>query len=219
MRAILFGASGVLGRDSAELQVHPRDFLVGIDGGVLLAQKAGFRVDFAVGDWDSLPKSQRSVLTRIPHVSLNRDKERSDLFYALAAAIQAGAREIVCLGVTGGRPDHHLASLYDLSIFSSGRYGRLRKIQAMGEEGDYHFLSEVIPLWTGQLKRKTLVSVFALDGPVEGLNLSGFKFTLKNAVLTSSSQGLSNWVCGRRCQVQLKKGKAVVILPRSFQNV
>jgi thiamine pyrophosphokinase len=178
----------------------------------------GYDPHVAVGDWDSL-KSGREILSRIPHLSLSSHKDRSDLFFAARAAVALGADELVCLGVTGGpRVDHHLASLFDLAEFSTGRYGKLKSVRAIGLDGEYSFLSESIPVWTGQLKRKQLVSIFALKGHAQGVTLKGFRYPLSNAALSSSSRGLSNQAKARNCEVHLRKGQLLVIMPGYWMN-
>jgi thiamine pyrophosphokinase len=196
-----------------EVKIRPSDLFIGIDGGTSLWFEIGKVPHFAVGDWDSLKKKE--LLSRIPHVTLSVDKDRSDLFFAVIAAIEAGAQEIVCLGVTGGRPDHHFASLADLTEFSTGKRGLLKSIQAKGVEGDYFFISEKIPSWSAQYPVDTTVSIFAVGQPALGVTLSGFRYLLKQAKLEPSSRGLSNQVAGRKCEVRLRKGQLLVIMPRN----
>src|SRR5262249_29262497 len=85
------------------------DLRIGVDGGTDVWLKAGLSPHLAVGDWDSL--RSRNVLNTIPRLTYSPEKDESDLFLAARAAIDLGARSIVCAGVTGGRLDHHLASL------------------------------------------------------------------------------------------------------------
>jgi thiamine pyrophosphokinase len=146
-------------------------------------------------------------------VDVSVSKDRSDLFFAAIAALEAGATELLCLGVTGGRADHHLATLMDLSNFAAGSYGPLQSVEAYGPDGQFIFLSTQIPHWQAVLKRHQLVSIFALSPYVEGLTLSGFRYHLKQVKMNASSWGLSNQVVKRKCEVHLRKGKLLVIIP------
>lgn len=210
MKAVLFGASPA--RFEKKIKVDDQDLVIGVDGGVQTALSLGLKPDFIVGDWDSLKK--KKLQKRFKSVSLSTKKDRSDLFFAAFAAVQAGATELICYGVTGGRPDHHLATLAELSAFSTGLYGRLTRVEAHGTEASYVFLSKRIPVWKAELSVGQLVSVFAWNGKVQGLNLFGFRYPLKNYTLASSSQGLSNEVKKRKCEVYLRTGQLVVIMPR-----
>lgn len=227
MRAFLVGPLLPLGKKTLSilngLKPKRNDLRVGVDGGVLFWVESGFPPDFAVGDWDSLTErtgSKRGLLRDIPHQSLPQEKDRSDLFFAAKAAVQAGAQELICLGVTGGpRLDHHLAMLFDLAEVASGKFGTLRQVRAIGEEADYWFLSDRIPVWKASgnwlLKKNQLVSLFALGGSVSGVTLEGFKYKLDQAVLSPSSHGLSNVALKRNCEVHLRKGRLLVIIPRN----
>ena len=195
------------------LRIQQNDFIVAVDGGVNRCLEMGLRPHFAVGDWDSLENS-KAILEGIKHISLLRNKDRSDLFFAGIAALEAGATQVLCLGVTGARPDHHLAMLYDLADFASGVYGKLKAVSAIGPDGDYHFLSQAIPHWKGRLPKATTLSLFALRGPAEGVTLAGFQFPLIDTQIVPSSLGLSNRTSKRICEVHLRKGELLVIIPR-----
>jgi thiamine pyrophosphokinase len=237
MRAILLGSQiesrHTLKKLLNEVQLRPTDLRVGVDGGVAHWSEVGLPPDIAVGDWDSLKewclkqkKSQqkhrkksvhyKTLLKPIPHWTLPTQKDRADLFYAAVAALALGVNELVCLGVTGGRPDHHLATLLDLAELATGTYGACISVQAKGLEGDYFFLSEAIPRWTGSYPKGTVLSCFTLGSePVQGLSLKGLKYPLVSVALQSSSLGLSNRVCARKCEVRLRNGKLVIIMPRN----
>lgn len=215
----------------------PRDLLIGVDGGLDLLcglrandPPGGRLPDYAVGDWDSL--GDRGLLSRVRHVTLPSEKDRSDLFFAAISAIEAEASQLICLGVTGGRPDHHLATLMDLSEFSTGKYGQLKSIQAIGVEGEYLFLSGKIPVWKGKLNSKPkgqVVSFFGMGRGAKRVTLKGFKYALQRQDLEPSSRGLSNEVLGNEvlstswqgrpsyceCEVKLEAGQLLMIIPTS----
>jgi thiamine pyrophosphokinase len=214
-RAILVGP---LARDRAwlsgalkRLKVSRRDLVIGVDHGAECLARAGHAPDFAIGDWDSL-RSEKS-LRGILHITLSRDKERSDFFFALEAAVNARVHQVICLGLTGGRPDHHLGVLMDLADLAGAKGKTVRSVAAYAPEGEYHFLDKTRSRWSARLRPGTLVSLFSLGDKVGGLTLKGFKFPLKNDTLRPSSHGLSNVALKSRCEVRLKSGKLVVIVP------
>jgi thiamine pyrophosphokinase len=226
-----------------ELEVDPaRDLLVGVDGGVRVWLEAGYRPHMAVGDWDSIvevsvrggkgsAKSSRAaaeakltqaldVLSSIHHLTLHRDKDRSDLFYAAEAVIRAGAKSLICFGVTGGRPDHHLATVLELERLARGESGELTSVAAYGVEGDYHFLSGATGIWGGgtepfraQYDRARELSVFALGGDAQGVTLKGLRYELRAARMRPGSHGLSNVTRPKRSfEIRVKTGSLLVIL-------
>lgn len=221
LRAFLIGASpgqsleharatlARLGADAA------RDIFIGVDGGARVWQALGIKPHMVVGDWDSFVGADaRATLSTLHHLTLPVDKDRSDLFFAASVAHNAQATQVICLGVTGGRPDQHLATLMDLASLAAGEHGEgLTQVAAYAPEGEYHFLSPLIPRWRESFPTPRTVSIFALGSLVRGLTLKGFKFPLKESELRPSSQGLSNRSWSTTCEVSLKEGALVVIVP------
>jgi thiamine pyrophosphokinase len=196
----------------ADLKQMSRDLRVAVDGGLLVFRKMDWKPHFAVGDWDSLGREKASALLRgVFHLTLPRNKDRSDLYYACRAAISAGATDLVCLGVTGGRPDHQLAMYFDLSEIAI-EAGPVSSVMALDNDTQYRFLSEKNPQWSATLKKGQTVSIFALEGEARGVTLQGFRFPLKNAVLQPSSHGLSNQVVNAQCSIRVKKGRLLVMV-------
>lgn len=217
MRAVLMGpierVGPALSQMLRKLKITKRDVLIGVDGGVDLWLRAGFKPRLAIGDWDS-------QLARIPPrgistQTLPSEKDRSDLHFALRAAIGLGASEVICLGVTGARPDHHYGSLHEIAAAASS--GKLARVSAHGRDGDYYFQSARMKPWIGRGIQGKTVSIFAVGGPARGVTLHGFKYPLSGATLGLSTHGLSNIALSRSCQVTLKSGQLIIIVP-SFED-
>lgn len=222
MRAILVGPSkGTPKQETAlwrSLNIQASDLKIGVDGGSAIWFQRGIAPDFCIGDWDSL-KNSKKILDRCRHITLPRDKDRSDLFFGIVAAIEAGAKEILCIGVTGGRVDHHFAMLSDLSIFSSGIYGDLNSVAAQGADGTYVFLSGKIPKWSGSLTLGQTISLFSMSDVSTGVSLSGFQYSLRNTKLTPSSRGLSNCAVQENCRIRMRSGRMLLILPTASTSL
>jgi thiamine pyrophosphokinase len=210
-RYVIVGASGELPR---RLPLSARDQVIGVDGGVDALLKQGREPDLAVGDWDSLSARGRARLRKggIDTISLPKDKDRSDLFFALAVAGAAGAREVHCLGVLGGkRLDHHLAALLDLAEFAGS--GPFLRLSAEGADGQTYFLSPAMsPLRLPARKGQT-ISLFSLGSQeARGVTTRGLKYSLKSAALPPSSRGLSNVATASQVSVALKQGILAVMI-------
>lgn len=220
MRAILIGAAPSLPAEIKRflhsLSISPKDLRVGVDGGVEKWVRAGLKPQLAVGDWDSL--KNRKLLSGIPAMSLAQSKDRSDLFYAARVALELGANELVCLGVTGGRWDHQLAAVLDLSELASGKYGSLKSVKLLGSDAtsdfEMAFVSGRMKSWKGRLEVGSTVSVFALGGAATGVTLKGFCYPLKGQRLVPSSRGLSNKVKSSGCEVSLRNGCVGIVWRR-----
>lgn len=219
-RAILIGpvlARGAgLRRELAQLGYAESDLLIGVDGGVDHLFRAGIEPRLAIGDWDSLSPRSRARALAGKHLTLSRDKDRSDLYYAAALAAEAGATEIICLGVTGGRPDHHLAALFDLADVADKAPG-LRSVRVMGRDAEYVFIGASggfrgVP-YRRALPRGALVSIFSPLGKSRGVTLRGFEYALRDAILEPSSRGLSNRVTRGSCEIRLREGTLLLVIP------
>lgn len=221
-RAILLGSQvedkKVWKRLLAQLKIRSSDFLVGVDAGVWHWKELGYEPDFAVGDWDSLFKhakqrQARNILRSVPHRTLEVRKDRSDLYCALEQVSRFKVKEVSCLGVTGGRPDHHLATLLDLAFFSDW----FESLSVYSPEATYYFLSSRNRVLKGALLpfRQT-VSLFALTPKVSGVSLKGFEYPLNHAILRPSSHGLSNSITASTgARIEIARGKLLVIVLRN----
>ena len=98
------------------------DFIVAVDGGCIQAASLGLAVDLAVGDFDSAapPLDAREII-RLP-----REKDDTDLMFALKQCLARGLRQFHILGALGGRFDHSAAALHAiLHLAQSGARGLL----------------------------------------------------------------------------------------------
>lgn len=202
----------------SKLKCKRSDTLIAIDGGLATLSKLKLDADIALGDWDSLREKARqnwkNILSAVPHLSFSKEKNESDLRLAIEWAgknLRSGKTAWYFLGVTGGREDHHLASLFELS-WASDRFGRtLERLEAWDGQWQYAFLSGVLNSWGfSPVQKRQIISVFPLFGSVRGVTLQGVKYKLKNADLLSASHGLSNEVHKSRVGVKVKSGRLVV---------
>lgn len=190
------------------------DMLIAVDGGLEFCVRAGIKVDLAVGDWDSL--SGRIYLRDVPHITLPRDKDRSDTYFALGAALIAGGSSVYLAGFSGGRPDHELATFFDAAAIAVESPDRTLEINFVSERAD---CAIVTSKRTFNVARGQVVSVFAIGGAARGVSLTGFRYPLKRAVLEPSSRGLSNVVETRKIEVKVGSGTLLVIMPRIPRRV
>lgn len=194
------------------------DRLIGVDSGTLAWLKLGYQPDLAVGDWDSVTtRERRRVLTSLSHLVLSPDKDRSDFYHALQAALQWIPEEVIALGFTGGRSDHHLAALFDMAkvAHDAGKINgglALKAFRSIGPEAEYHFLAGSVRTWTGRLKKGKTVSIFSLTKLTQGVSLEGFKYSLRETDLAPSSYGLSNLTVATRQTVRIRKGQLLIVV-------
>ena len=189
------------------------DLVIGVDGGAERLLQSGIRPTICVGDWDSTSAAaKRRILSQERHLTLAKEKDRSDLHYAFQVARHFGAQEIVALGFSGGRADHQLGVLFEFAEVA-GQKSAPQSLSYLSESEVVHFISPHTRPVRLALKRGAVASVFSLLGEAGGVRLEGFRFTISGGRLAPSSHGLSNLTTAGRQRVSVKKGVLALVIP------
>ena len=181
--------------------------LVAADSGLLLAEAAGLKPDWIIGDMDSLDSEDR--LRSYPADRVIRHpagKDYSDTELALALLWEKGCAEAWIAGGGGGRIDH-LFGIRDL--FERERFPR-RWITAA--EDIYCIDGDGNVALTVSLEQGGVVSVFLLgDGPWKAES-KGLKWPLDNVRWERGLYGLSNVAIAPEIEINARQGRFMVIL-------
>jgi len=175
---------GVLRR---RIQAGIFDLVLGVDGGARYGAALGVAPGVVIGDFDSLPDSERTNLAQAEFIAYPAEKDETDLELALLYAAEQGARDIVLVAAMGGRLDMSLANILLLT------HARLTDCRVEVWHGAQ----------TGWLIRPPgeavagrpgdTLSLMPLGGTAEGVTTGGLKYPLKDAALTlGQSRGVSN---------------------------
>ncbi|MBR5279685.1 MAG: thiamine diphosphokinase [Clostridia bacterium] len=203
-RCIIIGAAPVF---TGHEVISDRDFVIVCDGGLAHVQSAGIHFDVLLGDFDSwegpIPQGDFETIT------LPKEKDDTDLMYAVKFAIQRGYVNFIFLGVLGGRTDHFLGNL------AAGAYvaekGGLCVL--FGQNERLYVLKDNI--LTLSPIPGTIVSVLSWGDQLRHVTLSGLAYPLEDATLTNDFPlGVSN-VIPRDAQsptIQIGEGTAIVIV-------
>ena len=174
-------------------------FVVGIDKGAYLAYQVGIKLDYAVGDFDSITVDELHVLEEVTKVvKLDPVKDETDTYYALN--MFKGFDNLYLLGgISGSRIDHFVANL---KLF----YDFKHLIMIDNDTVIYEVNSET-EIHKDEYK---YVSLFALED-VFDLTLTGFKYNLNNHFLSvRSGLGVSNEVLSLG-KITYSKGRILLI--------
>ncbi len=182
--------------------------IIAADHGLTAADRLNLRLDFIVGDFDSVPEEiltkYREKSTPIETFPTEKDKTDTEL------ALMHNPSVIDIVGATGTRLDHVLANLHllllplqlDISacILDSKNRIYLKKhsfsISEYAQHGDY-------------------VSLLPFTEKVSGLTLNGFKYPLDHVTLVAgSSLGISNVIKDETAEVVFTDGILLVIEAR-----
>lgn len=208
MKAVVVASGELAAGDAAWLDAA--DVVIAADGGAGSLGRIGRRPDLLIGDLDSVdpPLVERLGAGGTPIERHPADKEASDTELALAAALAAGATEVVLLGAVGGhRLDHELANLLLLADPAlAGRDVRVVRgsasIRALGGGGRLELRGAP----------GDLVTLLPVGGDVTGITTDGLRWQLEAGTLAMGrSRGLSNEVRRAPASIRIEDGTLLVV--------
>lgn len=174
------------------------DLVICTDGAAPWLAERGFRVDFVVGDMDSLDGAP--VCAQAVHAGPHEVQENTDSEKALLFALNQGADEITLLGAVGGRLDHTLGNI----TLCAGYEGRAR-VRIVDELGTLEVVRGRREL---EVKRGARLSLVALS---EGARVvtEGLRWKLAGP-LEPGTRGLSNMAVSDRVVLEVTGGPVAV---------
>jgi len=191
----------------AELEACRPKAVIAADGGARHLLAAGTVPDLIVGDMDSLSPEERAVFERRgSRIEIfPAAKDETDTQIALLKALAMPCREIRIYGALGGRLDHTLANCSLLVLAAE------RGVAARLLDEDCEVF--VVTSQRGIEGRKgQTVSVFPLSSRVTGIELTGFDFPLRGAVMAPGNPyGVSNRLSGPQGTIRVAEGILLVI--------
>lgn len=206
MDTILIFAGGDLPDADLAEELPSADLVLAADSGYDAAVHLGFRVDFLVGDMDSITTSP------IPdHVIVERhpiDKDQTDLDLALELAMREDPSRVVVVGGTGGRFDHELSTV---GLICSDRWSAVDEVDWVSSRGRAH------AVWRRRIFHGDVgatVSLVPVGGPVTGLTTTGLKWELEGDTLQpGSTRGVSNVMRAPVAEIRVGSGCLLVVFP------
>ena len=180
---------------------YTAEVIVGVDYGAYLLAKKGVKMDFAIGDFDSVSESEFKLIKKYSKkiIKLNIEKNETDSEAAIIYLQGLGYSDLTLIGDVGSRLDHvivnyRLTEKYDVTyILEKSKILNLKKgIHTL--KSDYQFLS----LFTNNSCE---------------LNLSGTKYTLSNTRINYYDTFTSaNEIIGDFAQVEVLSGNVTIVL-------
>jgi thiamine pyrophosphokinase len=185
------------------------DLIVAADSGLMLAENAGLRPDWILGDMDSLDDLRR--LARYPPSRVLRypqDKDFTDTELALRLLWEKGCEETWLIGGGGGRTDHLFAirSLFEREPSPTRWLTGAEDIRCLRVQEEL----------TLKLHPGAFLSIFPLgSGPWE-LRSQDLKWPLEGLPWDRGFFGLSNVLLKAEVSLFADQGRFLVVLPASI---
>jgi|GEM_PF-4823662 len=152
------------------------------------------------------------IKKRTKIITLPKEKDLTDTFFAVKKATKLGATEINIFGGLGQRPDHSFAN------FCIAKYLSKKNIKHKLIADDF----EVFIIQAGETKAiqgdiGNTVSVFPFGIERCKVSYTGLKYNLEEEYLESNSPiGISNEITAKKCKVSVLEGCALVFLYYNF---
>ena len=207
MKVLVVGGATV---DTWPLIDHEYDLYVGVDRGNLFLLEQGYRVDVAVGDFDSLTEAERTLVfakvAKIIQAAAEKDDTDTQLAldYLLTEYPEA---TITLIGMTGGRIDHFLANLWMVLEPRFKPYSE--QITLKDRQNTIQFF---LPgTHTVQQQPGMNYLAYCCLTPVEALTLSGSKYTLNKQHVAVPTSYASNEFLTATASFSFEKGQIAVI--------
>ena len=192
--------------DSSTLQLCASDsYIICADGGYIHALNAGIYPDVVIGDFDTFSGELPADIERIKYPT---EKDDTDTMLAIKLAIDRGYKDITIFGATGGRFDHTYANVQALAYASE--YGCTASI-VNGDTIITHIKNDriVLPNIDG------IFSIFAYSDICEGVTISGAKYPLDGATITSTfAIGTSNEFIGSDVGISVDNGSLLIVITK-----
>ncbi len=214
-RAVLF-ANGEMPQTALLLPfLKPDDYYIAVDGGLRRLRNLYKTPGLVIGDFDSATaaevagaEAQGIEVRRYPS-----QKDETDLELALLAAVEKGFKEILLVGVLGGRLDHTLANLFLLTL------PQLEGLKVTIENGSEElFMIRDHAQITGQVGE--VVSLIPFNGPVSGVQTTHLQYPLNRETLfPHRSRGISNVMLNEEAEVSIESGLLLCIHSRKARRV
>ena len=204
MDVVIFANGELTAADKAASLAEKADLIIAVDGGANHCQALGITPDILLGDLDSIDPDLLCSYEQ-NNVTIHRypvDKDKTDLELACDLAITKQATRVTILAALGGRWDMSFANLL---LLAAPKYIGVEILLVDQETtiGICHNREERHLTFPAG----TTISLLPLNGDVEGVTLTGFKYPLTDQILKySSSRGISNIMTESSATIVIKSG-------------
>lgn len=214
---------GIVANGPKEFLPHLNDYddqidvWIGADKGALTLMQTGLKVDWALGDFDSINNEETVFIQQNAKQfqQYSSEKDATDLELALEQAISLNADTVYLFGVTGGRFDHTLVNVQTLY--------KLKKQNIKGIIIDYvNHIELMMPGKHTVFNDRTYpyISFVPLTLVVKGLTLKGFFYPLNDETIElGSTLCVSNKLLANKGTFLYEEGILLLIKSRdSYEN-
>ncbi|MBO5915248.1 MAG: thiamine diphosphokinase [Clostridia bacterium] len=201
-RCVIIGGAPINDYDRIKKLLCEDDFYIACDSGLKHTKTLCISPDLIIGDFDSYEKPNTDTET----ITLPREKDDTDSFFAVKEALKRGFDDFLIIGVIGKRLDHSLGNISALLYLDS-----LGKKASIAD--DYSVMEIVSSTPAFVTDEYPYFSLLAVDGDASGITVKNAKFPLENAKITAGYQyGISNEaINGKTAEISIKEGRLLLV--------
>lgn len=201
-RCVIIGGAKIGRYDRIAGYLRGDDYFVFCDSGLNHAEPLHIVPDLIVGDFDSCEQPDTDTET----IVLPCEKDDTDTVFAVKEAVRRGFEDFLLIGVTGERFDHTFGNVSLLLYLDS--LGKAARI------ADDYSEMEIVSRQRAEIDSAyRFFSLLNISGIAKGITISGAKYPLDEAEITSEYQyGISNEVLpgGTAC-VTVREGRLLLV--------
>lgn len=211
MRCVIIGGGEIKDLAYVSRLIGENDFVIAADRGLHYCQQMGRMPDLLLGDFDSY---EGTIPKDCPVMEYPVEKDDTDTMLAIKVAMERGYKDLLLLGMCGGRLDHTIANIQ--SIVYAAVHGVRASIE---DEGLAIYALTGAQELTVPCHEDFVLSVFSHSNCCKGVTLRNLFYPLEDAELTNTFPlGVSNhFLPGKDATISLKEGIAVIICTREQQ--
>ncbi len=191
----------------SKLAIKPKkgDLVLVADGGYKKLKNTDVKVDFLIGDFDSLcdlPTFENII--RLP-----KEKDFTDTMYCVNEGIKAGCEVFNFYFASGGkRIDHTIANLQILIYLAN--HGKIGYIFS----GSQVITAIKNTCLNFSEKASGFISIFASSDIAKGVKICGLKYEFKGDLKNEFSLGVSNEFCSKTSSIEVKSGILTIVFDK-----
>lgn len=195
-KCVIFAAAPIGNADY--IKIEEGTMVICADAGVRHAKALGITPDLALGDFDSMDKSE---IGDIPYVTFPTRKDDTDLMLSVKYGMQAGCEDFTIYGALGGdRLDHTIAAFSVLGFLADNQMSG----EIVNEKTYVKVLSAGEHLAEN---RGGYLSLFPFGCDRARVSLSGTEYDGEFLLINSFPLGVSNKIRSHTAKIEVFNGE------------
>jgi len=183
-------------------------YVIAADKGLLYADELNYKVDYILGDYDSVEKDLLDKYRgmNVELITFPCEKDYTDTHLAIETAIEKGASQITILGAIGSRMDHTMSNIQNMKSALSLDI----PCYIVNEYNKIYLANKTVVIKKSEQFGK-YISLIPLSESVTSLTLSGFYYPLKKYRMNQGpSVGISNEIVGEKGIIEFEGGTLII---------